>query len=556
MVRLFEIIACCLVLLGVSGINTYAQNISLNLSDEERNWLSQNPEIIVATDPTMRPMEFIGEDGEISGIAGDYLKLMGERLGVHFKWAGNASWAEGLEKIHAREAHMVSGANNTPDRREFLVFTDSYFKVSHVIFTRVGSDTFGNLDALSGRTISQIRGFSLSRIISEEYPEINIIEADTTLGALQLVADGVVDAYVGNISVAATLISEEGLHELVVVGGAPYSGANAMAARIDLPHLASALQKAMNSITPEEKAEISRRWLSLNYEVNDGWELIVQYGPFVFIIILAIMYRNYSLQKEIQMRKVAQSELALSREKETTARLEAEKANNAKSNFLANMSHELRTPLNAIIGFSETMSSGLYGEIKEPKYKEYLIDIRNSGKHLEKVIDDILDLSKIEAGKWQLSITEFSMVKCAETALKMLELNAAEKEISLRIENLTNDERVLVTGDKNAYKRVLINLLSNAVKFTENLGTIICRIERPEPNKTIVSVIDNGIGVEEENIDIVLTPFGQVHDINQSTKAGTGLGLPIVKQIVELHGHDFVFKSKSGEGTTATLTIV
>lgn len=553
--RLIKVIYKILFLFFISSFYTYAQSPALNLTADEIAWLKENPEILVATDPTMKPMEFIGENGEISGIAGDYLKLMGERLGVKFKWAGNKNWAEALEKIHAKEAHMLSGANNTAERREFLTFTDSYFKVSHVIFTRMGGDSYGNLDALSGRTISQVRGFSLSRIISEEYPAIKIIEAEDTLGALQMVADGDVDAYVGNISVAASLITEEGLHELVVVGGAPYSGANAMAARKDLPHFASALQKAMQSITANEKAEISRTWLSLNYEINDSWDFIVKWGPFALIILLAILFRNYSLQKEVSMRKKAQSELAFAREQEKKARVEAELANDAKSNFLANMSHELRTPLNAIIGFSETMSSGVYGEIKEPKYIEYLGDIKNSGKHLERVIDDILDLSKIEAGKWELEKKDFSLTDCANSAIKMLEVHANNKNIALTLNNQTGEENVSAYGDQSAYLRVLINLLSNAVKFTPEKGKVDCQIEKSNDGSLILSVIDNGIGIKEADIETVLTPFGQVHDISNMNETGTGLGLPIVKQIVELHGHEFMLESKEGIGTTVRITM-
>ncbi|MDG1709138.1 MAG: transporter substrate-binding domain-containing protein [Emcibacteraceae bacterium] len=193
--------------ISISSI-TYAQNASLNLTSEEQAWLRDNPEIIVATDPTVQPIEFIDENGEISGVAGGYLNLMVERLGVRFKWAGNQNWAEGLEMIHAKKAHMVSGANNTVERREFLIFTNSYFKVSHVVFAREGGDIFGNLDALSGKTISQIKGFSVSKLIAAEYPEITIVEADTVIGALKLVSDGTVDAYVGSIAIAGHYLSQ------------------------------------------------------------------------------------------------------------------------------------------------------------------------------------------------------------------------------------------------------------------------------------------------------------------------------------------------------------
>jgi len=535
---------------------TYAQTSDLNLNDEERAWLSENPEILVATDPTMQPLEFIGEDGEISGIAGGYLKLMGERLGVRFKWVGNKNWAEGLELIHAKKAHMVSGANNTEERRKYLTFTNSYFKVSHVVFAREGGDVFGNLDALSGRTISQVRGFSVSRLIAKEYPEINIIMADTVVDALRLVADGTVDAYVGSISIAVHYISEEGLFELKVVGGAPYSGANAMAARIDLPHLASALRKAMNSITPQERAEISRQWLAFNFTNNDGYELLIKWGIGSIAVILIILFWNYSLRSEVRMRKIAQSESMASRAKETAAKDDAEKANVAKSTFLANMSHELRTPLNAIIGFSEAMSSGIYGEVKEPKYREYLKDIRDSGKHLESVIDDILDLSKIEAGKWQLTKKRFSLSNCILVAIKMLQAQADERGIELIFENITDDDDALINADENSLKRVILNLMSNAIKFSHQNGKIICRIENSVTDDFKLSVIDYGIGIDEIHMETVLSPFGQVHDVSDLNKSGTGLGLPIVKQLIQLHGGQFKLKSNLGEGTSAIISLI
>lgn len=528
---------------------------TLDLTAEEKAWLSQNKEILVATDPTMAPLEFIGPNGEISGVAGEYLNLFSQILDVKFKWVGNNNWAEGLEKIHSGDAHMVSGANNTESRREFLTFTDSFLNVSHVIFAREGSDLFGDMNALAGRTISQVKGFSVSKTIAKEYPEIIIIEVDTVADALHLVADGVVDAYVGSISIAAYYISEEGLYEITVVGAAPYSGANAMAVRNDLPLFASVMQKVMKSVTVNQKVVLSQKWLALKYEPEENYDLLIRGGIIALAILMAFLFWNYSLRREIQMRKTAQSEMMISQEKARSAQAEAEKASEAKSTFLANMSHELRTPLNAIIGFSDTMSSGVYGKITQSKYQEYLIHIKDSGHHLENVIDDILDLSKIEAGKWQMHMADFSLVECVNSAIAMLDVQAQDKHIDLHIENITEDKILKIYRDESAYKRIIINLLSNAVKFTLDDGVIKCKIEKSDSGLINLSIIDTGIGIAESDLDKVIIPFGQVPETREMNKSGTGLGLPIVKQLVELQNDEFILTSELGKGTKASIII-
>ncbi len=527
----------------------------IGLTIDEQQWLAQNKNIIVASDPTMAPLEFIDQHGEISGIAGEYLKLISQRLNINFIWSGNKSWAEGMEKIASHEADIVSGANNTAARREFLTFTESYLNVSHMIFARSGGETFGNMDGLSGYKISQVKGFAVAKSIANDYPDIEIIETDTVADALHLVADGKVDAYVGSISIAAYYIAQEGLLELSVVGGTPYRGENAIGIRNELPLLASAMQKVMAAITPQEKAEISRKWLALNYEATENYDLLIKVGVGTIIVMALILFWNYSLRNEVNMRKDAQKEMLISREKAKLAQAEAEEANAAKSRFLANMSHEIRTPLNAIIGFSESMSLGIHGEIKQPKYRDYLHDITDSGKHLEAVINDILDLSKIEAGKWQFDKVEFLLDDCIKSAIKMLESQAVDKNIEIIYENITDHRNLHIVGDENAYKRIIINLLSNAVKFTDAGGKIICQASRQEDGAIKLAVIDNGIGIPESQLDEVLLPFGQIHETRELNKSGTGLGLPIVKQLVELQGGKFSLKSKVGHGTSAIISI-
>jgi two-component system, cell cycle sensor histidine kinase PleC len=245
----------------------------------------------------------------------------------------------------------------------------------------------------------------------------------------------------------------------------------------------------------------------------------------------------------------------LSQNKAEIAQAEAEAENDAKSTFLANMSHEIRTPLNAIIGFSDVMLMGLYGKIKEPKYIEYLNDIRGSGEHLTTVIKDILDLSKIEPGKWQLEETEFSLLNCTREAAKILEQKATQKNVILSCGTDPRSQSVKLFGDMHAIKRSIINLLSNAIKFTGANGTVHCQTSCGEDGSVIIEIIDTGIGIPSHRLEHVLNPFEQGEQSYKLNEEGTGLGLPIVKNLIELHDGVFTLISDVGIGTRAIISI-
>ncbi|MCC3860921.1 transporter substrate-binding domain-containing protein [Pseudemcibacter aquimaris] len=515
--------------------------IGLDLTEEEINWLSKNKIIKVATDPNNAPLEFIDQNGNISGLAGSYLSLFEEKLGITFEWSGSNNWTESLEHIHSKQAHMVSVVNNTIERREFLDFTDPILEASYMIFAREGGQLFGNLDALNGRTLAQIKDFSITEIISRDYPNINIIQTDDVTEALSLVATGQADAYVGSVPITAHHIALEGLTQISAVGETSYRSRNSMAARIDLPHLASALRKAMASISPLERTEISRAWLGIEFEQQENYELLIRSSIIAIVIIGLILIWNYSLQKEIRQRKAAE--------------LAAENASIAKTRFLANMSHELRTPLNAIIGFSDVILSGMAGEIKSQKQKEYLADIKNSGEHLATVINEILDLSKIEAGKWRLDITEFNLDDCITQSIKMIMPLANSKDINLKYEYQISNEYSQIQSDIHVIKRIIINLLSNAIKFTNEGGNIECNCFVKDEEKIFIEIKDNGIGIPEERIEQVLHPFEQGHESHNLNEEGTGLGLAIVNELATLIGGEIRMESEFGIGTTVQIIL-
>ncbi len=529
-------------------LSDYKFSNEIGLTADERQWLSENKVIKVGADPTVAPIEFINNEGEIDGISGDFLKLIAAKLNIKFEWAQNKTWDQAVVKLKAGEASILSGVFATDEKAKYLDFTESYLSVSTVIFSREGGTVYGNMAGLAGSRIAQIKNTAILEYIRRDYPKIEIIEVDTLVECLRLVASGQADAYVGDIPITAHNIAAEGLNQIIVTGDTPYIGDFAMGIRSDLPLLSSAMKKALHSIPTEKRAEISRKWMALRIENRPDYTLAWQMAFGASFIIGVILIWVFSLKKEVKRRVLLEKELVRSQK-------EAEEANAAKSNFLANMSHEIRTPLNAIIGFSEVMSSGLFGKIKQAKYIEYLDDIKDSGEHLATVINDILDLSKIEAGKWQLTESEFNLDQCIENAFKMIIRQAEGKNIKL-IKNITTTKQAIeIIGDVTAYKRIIINLLSNSVKFTQQDGKISCEVSINTDGSIKLEIIDNGIGIPADEIDHVLKPFAQAHDSRNMNDMGTGLGLPIVNQLCELHDGSFSLQSEVNVGTIATVLI-
>jgi PAS domain S-box-containing protein len=248
------------------------------------------------------------------------------------------------------------------------------------------------------------------------------------------------------------------------------------------------------------------------------------------------------------------------------AKESAESANRAKSDFLASMSHELRTPLNAIIGFSEVLKEKYFGPLTE-KQEEYVTDILSSGKHLLELINDILDLSKIEAGKMTLELSSVRIADLVRQSLTMVREKAAKHGIALDLEIDSALEEIQIPADERKLKQVLFNLLSNAVKFTPDGGAIRVAVRHraggdvvssaaPGADLLEISVSDTGIGVEPADQEKIFEPFYQVGQGQTNKPPGTGLGLSVSRELVELHGGILRVQSRGkNQGSTFLLTI-
>jgi signal transduction histidine kinase len=230
---------------------------------------------------------------------------------------------------------------------------------------------------------------------------------------------------------------------------------------------------------------------------------------------------------------------------------ELEAASRHKSEFLANMSHELRTPLNAIIGFSEVLGERMFGELND-KQAEYVEDILSSGRHLLALINDILDLSKVEAGRMELELTRFDLPAAIGSAVILVRERATRHGLALEVS--VDDRLGLFVGDERKIRQVLLNLLSNAVKFTPEGGRIAVRAA-PADGTAEVSVSDTGIGIAPEDQEAIFQEFRQVGTDYARKREGTGLGLALARRFVDLHGGRIWVKSRLGEGSTFTFTL-
>ncbi len=246
------------------------------------------------------------------------------------------------------------------------------------------------------------------------------------------------------------------------------------------------------------------------------------------------------------------TEMKTAQAKLNDARRQAEEANKTKSEFLANMSHELRTPLNAVIGFAEVMKDELFGPMGE-RYKDYAESVHSSGKHLLELINDVLDLSKIEAGKIELIEEETDVSTLLSKCRTVLHERASSAGLHIRLEIPALLPNVIV--DSRRIKQVILNLMSNSIKFTMPGGRITLRGELIAPNGLRITVSDTGIGMTKDELEIAFEQFGQIDNELSRNHSGTGLGLPITRSLVELHGGELEVESRKGVGTSAHVWI-
>ncbi|RZJ17420.1 MAG: PAS domain-containing protein [Brevundimonas sp.] len=296
------------------------------------------------------------------------------------------------------------------------------------------------------------------------------------------------------------------------------------------------------------------RWLQLTERFTSDGGTVVSAADITVVKHQEAERRRAAddLRTMVDQLESSQEKLALLARKYEVAMTRAEAANQAKSEFLANMSHELRTPLNAINGFSEIMAAEMFGPLGDARYKGYAHDIHNSGQHLLSLINDILDMAKIEAGKMTLHLEPVSLKEIGDDAVRLMRGKAEEAGLTLTVEA---GDLPVIQADQRGLKQVLLNLISNAVKFTPQGGAIVVALTRKGDDRVSVAVADTGIGIAAEDLARLAQPFEQVEGQHSKTTQGTGLGLALTKALIEMHGGRLAIESEPGRGTVVSFDL-
>jgi len=529
----------------------FADKVELDyLSIAQQEWLSTHLSLDIGVDKYWPPLEFINEDGDLSGLFGDYGHYIATELGLRLNVADQYNWSEALNLVTRGELDLLLGVAKTPERAKHLIFTDPIISFSTAIVTRKNSFFADSLTSLNGRTLALVEGYAVYELVLRDYPEINIITVPTMEEGLLRVNKGEMDAFMGVIAVINPYIENNDLDNLVISSFTEYKLDMSMAFRKGLEPLVEIVNQTLARMSDKEKKTITNNWLSVY--VNQGWQLatILQWAVPIFLIlsgiILFISYSNRRMKAEIAERKNAEQKLIEATEL-------AKHANQAKSDFLANMSHEIRTPMNAVIGMCHLL---IDSELSNKQRKNINV-ILSSSDALLLLINDILDLSKIEAGKLTLEQRDYKLQTVLQQINSQITLLMNNRNVSFHVQV---DENVptFLSGDKLRLGQILLNLCNNAAKFTSK-GNIDLRIKlvhlEQKKCRIRIEIEDTGIGMSQEQIDQLFNTYSQADTSITRKYGGTGLGLTITKHLVSLMDGKIWINSEVGKGSTFSLEI-
>ncbi|MDD3393014.1 MAG: transporter substrate-binding domain-containing protein [Anaerotignum sp.] len=543
MKRIITLLFVLIVTMSTNVWPCYAADSSIGLTEEEHAFIEEHPVIRLGVDPGFVPFEYINGDGKYAGIAADYLSLISEKTGLQFEVVQDLTWPEAYDLALTGDIDVLPAIGKTEEREAYFLFSEPYYYFKRVIVTRDTDTQISDVKDLEGFTVAVQRNSSHHSYLLP-YSKINLSLYDSVEAGLTAVATGSEKAFIGNLATTNYLIRSNGLTNLRIVSfEAEKKQALYFAVRKDWPALVSIFNKAMDSVPESEKLAINNKWIDLETDID--YSPMVRILTIIGVLITVIMGVSFfwiiRLRSEIRQRKQIQKDLE-------KAKQEAEESNAFKSNFMARMSHEIRTPLNAITGMAYLLKKTSLTLTQ----KMYADRITQASSNMLSIINDILDYSKIEAGKVELETAPFSMDQVIQDVVNIVSYKIEEQEIGFK---LAKDPLVpnWFLGDSKRIEQILLNVLNNAAKFTRK-GEVSLDIHliAKENDKYHLSftIKDTGIGMNKDQVNNLFLPFTQGDSSINRRFGGSGLGLSIVKNLVELMGGQIQVFSTLGEGST------
>jgi two-component system sensor histidine kinase EvgS len=520
---------------------------TITLTIAEAAWIRGHPVMRLGVDPEFAPFEYITPEGLYRGIASDYIKLLNQRLGLNMQVAKNLTWIEAVDKAKSKKIDILPCVGLTQERKNFFKFSKPYINFHRAIITRTDNPFLTGLSDIENMKVAVQQDSSHEGYLREN-TKIEPLLYETLQKALLAVSNGQAQAFVGNIASSTYWIRKLNLTNLKVAAPVSHETQNLhFAVRDDWPELISILNKGLASISREEENDIRKRWINIEYKPGIAprlvWRYILQLAGVALVILLVILIWNYRLKREIQKRIEIDKKLF-------EANKGLKKLDQLKSMFIASMSHELRTPLNSIIGFTGIIIQGMTGPLND-KQQDHLTRVYNSAKHLLALITDVIDISKIEAGRIDVFPEEIILCEIVEEAVINIEPQLKAKNLELKI-SVPND--LQMHTDRKRLLQCIINYLSNAVKFTET-GSITLSAKKCE-EKVEILVTDTGIGISQQDQAKLFEAFERLDSHLRVKAGGTGLGLYLTRKLaVEVLDGETLVRSRQGQGSTFGLLV-
>ncbi|TQV75396.1 transporter substrate-binding domain-containing protein [Aliikangiella marina] len=517
------------------------------ISPFEELWLSQFQVFNIAASSAWAPFDFTEDSAAHIALADDFLKVINEKLGVGFNKVQTSGWEDSLMLLEKSQIDVIPGL--PIELNSAVKFTDPILKIPLVVAVVGDASMVVGMDGLRQRDIIVVENSASHKIMKREFPGGKIVLASSISDAIEKLerkaGEGLL---VDNISLNFWL-KKLYRDDINVAFTTPYFYDFTFAVREDLAPLISVINKSISSLSEREKSLIIEKWINQQPVSAFDWSTILFWGGAAGISILIlfsfIVFWNRKLALEVETRQVAEQKAHLAEQK-------AIDANKAKSVFLANMSHEIRTPMNAILGYVQLLQNdhGLDSE-----HKKLVGTINQSGKHLLALINDILDMSKIEAGRMELNETIFNLHNQLKDIEAMLRYRAEEKGLSLKF-HYSDHIPEFVYADQAKLSQILINLLGNAIKFTQEgeVSFSMHVLSNSDTTATIEFIVkDSGVGIPASRKLSVFEPFSQAQEGH--IVGGTGLGLPISREIARLMGGDITLVDSSPKGAEFSIRV-
>ncbi len=636
------------------------------LNWEEKLWIKKHP-IVTYSEVNWKPLAII-ENNKMTGLISEYLNLITKKTGIKFKFVQASSWSDVLDKFKNKQIDMIPGIGSSDKEISLGLASKSYADFPFVLVTKDSHSFISKIQEMEGKKIAVPKYWtSYNYLISQKY-NIKVIPTKDIFEALDMVKNGTADAFLGHMAVAMYYVGLYYSHSLYIAGSIEYDFDHKMLFQKSQATLLHIVNKVFDSLSDEEKVDITNRWVRVEVKHSQDYTLIFEIAFVLLSLIIATLYWNRKLAYEIKEKKIAEESLYIEKEnfkvlfekvsdgnliiqdgkfimankaaldmlglensqklygttpdvwsaeyqpdgelsvtkaklhtdlclKNDSDRFEwvhtdvfgkdfwvdvglttinyqggeaiyvvwrdiseqklleknlfeakqiADNANRSKSEFLANMSHEIRTPMNAIMGFTELLNE----QVTKPSLKAYIKTIQNASNTLLTLINDILDLSKIEAGKLKIENKPTDIVNLSNEISSIFMISVKNKDLDFYV-NVDKNLPSTLLLDETRLRQILFNLIGNAVKFTQN-GYIKLEIKALEVKEHLskvdleISVEDSGIGIKEDQLKKIFLEFEQQDGQDNRKFGGTGLGLAISKRLCSMMGGDISVESNNG----------